>query len=885
MPTDPSKGNAKANASALAERHDYRLPRNVLPSNYKLVFEPNFGTSTFTGEVTIDLQVVEPTATIVLNSKELEIFDPRIVGRDAIGSVHFDPEREFVTIKFPSAINAGSHQLHARFKGIHNDKLKGFYRSSWTDEQGEKHMLVCTQFESTDARRAFPCFDEPDLKATFDVSMIVPKRFAAISNGRKIEEVDIPSSDKKRVGFRPTMKMSTYLLAMIVGELKPSRIISTNGVDLCVWSVPSKTHLTSFALKCAAFTIKYFEEYFRVKYPDPDKCDLLAIPDFASGAMENKDCITFRETALLVDEETATHAELERVAEVVMHELAHMWFGDLVTMRWWNGLWLNEAFATFMEVKCLDSFRKEWRVWDGFGIGRAAAARVDSLHSTHPIECPVNRPEEAQELFDVISYRKGCSVLYQIEQFIGEEVFRNGITHYLNAHAFANTETHDLWDSLEFAAKEAGLSAPVRKIMDAWVFTAGHPLVSVTEVKSGGAIALEQKQFKFLATGTKPQLYPIPLTLRIKGASGKVETQKHLVTDEIVTIKVGDGFDWVVLNAGGSGFYRVRYDSSLTTKLTTRIRENLSVIERFNLVNDTWAAVRSGVTSASEYLELIKFFTEEDDINVWSIITSSLQALHMLLSGEERSAFKKLVRDLCGPQAAKLGWTPTKSETVQTRQLRALLLDTLGTIGDDKSVIETATASFDKWKKDKTAIDTNLLPALVNILAYHGNAARYEEFRQISEQGKTPQEVIRFLYSLAAFRDLALLKRTMASCLSDEVKSQDAPYVFATIAQNEIANEAAWQFMKTNWQAMVRAYPENGVVRMVAAILPQLDRPALEKDAQEFFAKYKVEAGDMAVAQGLELLRVNVLMRERETKRLGAYVLSAGSSVSGKKTN
>lgn len=682
--------------------------------------------------------------------------------------------------------------------------------------------------------------------------------------------------------------------------------------------MPGKTHLTDFALKVAAFTINYFEEYFRVKYPDADKCDLIALPDFASGAMENKDCITFRETALLVDESIASHAELERVAEVVMHELAHMWFGDLVTMRWWNGLWLNEAFATFMEVKCLDAFRKDWRVWDTFGISRAAAARTDSLKSTHPIESPVNSPEEAQELFDVISYQKGCSVLYQIEQFIGEETFRNGITHYLNKYAFGNTETYDLWDSLEQACREAGSDIPVRKIMDDWVFTAGHPLLSVSLASSsrathgvapthdpdltgsgsskttpastslpgsaGGSpastgsgsssIKITQQQFKFLPETATKQPYLVPVIMSVKTAGGKLETQKFVLSEAEKTISIGPDFEWVVLNAGGSGFYRVRYEPVLAQKLIAHVQKNLSVLERFNLVNDTWASVRAGFTSASDYLELIKMFSQEDDINVWSIISSSVHALYLLLLDKERGAFQKFIKALFGPQSKKLGWEPAVGESVQTKQLRGLLLGVLGTIGGDADIAEKAVTYFNKWKTNKTSIDANILSALVNILAYHGGKDRYEEFRKISHEAKTPQELIRFLYALAAFKDLSLLKQTLASCLSEQVKTQDAPHLLAAVAQNEIGTEAAWQFLKENWQRMLAAYPENGVTRMCGAILPALDKPGFEAEAQEFFAKHKVPAGDMAVAQGLELLHVNVLMRTRETKPLSAYVLA-----------
>jgi puromycin-sensitive aminopeptidase len=876
--------------SASSDNNDFRLPRDVTPSNYRIWIEPDLDKKVFAGEVIIDVTVHEPVDRIVLNAKQLEVGEAYATTAATNGTatklfatVTLDPEREFAKLAFNGTLGAGEWQLVLRFSGIHNDKLKGFYSSSWKDEGGKEHKLVVTQLESTDARRAFPCFDEPEFKATYEVSLSVPKDMVALSNGRVVSDAATPGTDRKLWRFRKTMKMSTYLVAFIVGKFEPSETVFVNGIELRAWAVPGKRHLTSFALRAAAFGINYFEKYFRVKYPDADKCDLIAIPDFAAGAMENKDCITFRETALLLDESTATHAEKERVAEVVMHELAHMWFGDLVTMRWWNGLWLNEAFATFMAAKCADAFRKDWRTWDGFGISRAAAARVDALNSTHPIESPVVKPEDAQELFDVISYQKGCSVLYQIEQFIGEEVFRDGITHYLNTHAFGSTETHDLWDSLELACREAGSKIPVRDIMDKWVFIAGHPLLSVKGDPQGGFIRVEQQQFKFLPgegtssgkAGGQGQLYPVPVRLRITDAHGEVDEQKLLIEDKEARIYVGEDFQSVVLNAGGSGFYRVKYDSNLAQKLIADGNKNLSVIERFNLVNDSWSAVRAGLLSATEYLDMIKLFAHEDDINVWSIIIGSLHALRSILKKDERTAFQEFIVKLCKPMSDRLGWQPAPDESAQTRQLRGSLLGALGTVGGDKQVIDAAQTHFGSWLKDKSSIDSNILPAIVSILAYNGDQTRYEEFKKLSGEAKTPQEQLRFLYALAGFRHLDLLKHTFAACLDGQIKTQDAPFLLGSASANEVATEPLWEFIKTNWESLIKAFPETGSVRMCSAIIPTLDSPEQEKDAQQFFAAHKLKAGDMAIAQALEQLRINVLLRQREAAALGKYALAS----------
>ena len=866
---------------------NFRLPRNVVPSRYELRLTPDLKEFRFSGQETIEVTVREPVTAIVLNSKELEIQEACVEngsGTNLKGTVSLVEKTELATIAFAGTLGKGDWKLQLKFAGTLNDKLKGFYRSFWTDAKGGKHAIATTQFESTDARRAFPCFDEPEFKATYKVTLVVDEHLTAISNGRKLREeviddgiryIQDPGPDhrrKKEVEFAETMKMSTYLLAFIVGEFVSSKPIHVNGKEVRVWCVPGKEQLTGFALRSAAFAIDWYERYFEIAYPGGDKIDLIAIPDFAAGAMENLGCITFRETALLVDEATASHGELERVAVVVKHELAHMWFGDLVTMKWWNGLWLNESFATFMENKSLAAWRPEWKIWDGFGSSRAAASRVDALGSTHPIESPVNHPDDAQELFDVISYEKGCSTLYQIEQFIGEEVFRRGIVSYLKKHSYGNTETHDLWDSLEEACRDAGLSIPVRRIMDAWVFTAGHPVVSVTEADAPGFVELSQQPFKFLSEAVDGNtLWPVPLTVRAKTASG-VTTRKLLLDSKAQTVYLGERLEWVVVNAGGSGFYRVRYSPRLLQQLTADVQNTLSVIERFNLVNDTWSCVRAGLTSTPDYLEMVKLFAGETDPTVWGILLGSVARMHSILPATHRPVFEKLVHGLVKPTADRLGWAPAAGESVQTRQLRGSLLGTLGRLGQDAAVRDKARELFAAWEKDKTSVDSNVLPAVVSILAYVGNQEQYDKFWRLFKEAKTPQESDRFLMALAGFRDLGLLERAIASCLSADVRTQDAWRLFVSLISNEVAGRAAWNFLTENWEKIVAAYPENGMVRLVSGI-SELDTLDKEAEVKKFFAEHKVKSGDMAVAQALEQLRINVALRERESKKLADHLV------------
>ena len=858
----------------------FRLPKNVVPTNYAIELTPDMEMFTFSGKVAIEVDVLSPVSEVKINSKELEIssFYAVCAGETRHnGMVSIDHDTEIATVSFAGQLGAGKWILHSSFTGSLNDKLKGFYRSVWTDAQGNKHAMATTQFQPTDARRAFPCFDEPEFKATFDVTLVVPENLTALSNG--VITSSVPASGgKKRVSYERTMKMSTYLVAFCIGEFVSSPSVLVNGIEVRIWSVPGKEHMTAFPLSAAAYATDHYEKYFEIPYPGGKKIDHIAIPDFAAGAMENLGLITYRETSLLLDEKTATHAERNRVAVVVLHELAHMWFGDLVTMRWWNGLWLNESFATFMENLCLSHWKPEWKIWDEFGQSRAAASRVDALNSTHPIESPVNHPDEVAELFDVISYEKGCSVLYQLHQFIGAENFRRGIAAYLKKHSYGNTETHDLWDALEESCKLADPvhPVPVRKIMDAWVFTAGHPVVEVSSTDMAGFVKLSQRPFKFLPSG-EGTLWPVPVTLRVK-ARGAVSEKKFLLETAQQVVYVGEDFEWVVVNAGGSGFYRVSYDKCLAAKLTAQVQENLSAIERFNLVNDSWACVKAGLLPTTDYLEMVKLFASEEDPNVWAIVLGSLSTLHSLVKDEAgspyRSSLQKIVRDLVSPTLTRLTYVPSENESVQTRQLRSTLMGTLGTIGEDAAVQQKSVELFNCWTADKQSVDANIVPAIVGILAYKGDEQRYNQFFKISREATSPQEVQRFLFSLARFRDEKLLANTIAKCLTDDVRTQDAPSLFASVLGNEVASVAAWNFLKGNWAEMVARYPENGVVRMIGSVTA-LDTIELEAEVNDFFAKNPVKSGEMAIAQALEQLRVNVAMRERETGRLQAHLVKA----------
>ena len=547
----------------------FRLPRTVEPVTYRMEIEPDVASATFSGTVAIDVVVHETVEEIVLNAAELAVSDVEVLPRRRErGRLQRELRRRARAgrLPAPSELPPGPCTISCRFTGTLNDKLRGFYRSTYTGPDGETQTIATTQFESVDARRCFPCFDEPDRKAVFEIALIVDPDVDAISNSPVVGTDQV--GDKRRIRFSPTMKMSTYLVAFVVGKLETTETVDVDGVPLRVVCTPGKRHLGQFALEVGAFALRFFTDYFNVPYPG-EKVDLVAIPDFAAGAMENLGCITFRDTALLVDPDEAARAELERVADVIAHELAHMWFGDLVTMGWWEGIWLNEAFATFMEMLCVDAFRPSWDRWVGFAPSREAALAVDAVHSTRPIEYPVGPPKEAEGMFDLLTYEKGCGVLRMLEQHIGADVFRDGVRTYLKAHAYGNTVTTDLWDALEDAS-----GAPVRDVMNTFILQGGHPLVSL----HGDTVTQEPFAFGPSPPGTTSSIgteWQVPA--RGARAAGRREAGRADAAPgpraRPDADRGGRSRGWPCVNAGGWGVFRVGYETEHRLALAEHLAE------------------------------------------------------------------------------------------------------------------------------------------------------------------------------------------------------------------------------------------------------------------------------------------------------------------------
>ena len=860
------KGDEMNDNELLGSNDPYRLPRHVIPTRYDIRLEPDLAAATFSGRVTIALMVKQETQTILLNATDLIVESAGLEGpsgQNIKATVELEPSLQRVRLLSGQPVTPGEWRLHLAFQGQLNDQLRGFYRSTYKDASGTVQTLAATQFEATDARRAFPCWDEPDFKAVFATTLVIDPQYTAISNTSVVSES--VEHSKKVVRFADTIKMSTYLVAFVVGRMQPTKPVFVGKTPLRIWTVPEKQELTPFGQDIAVASLKFFEDYYGIPYPG-DKLDLVAIPDFASGAMENLGAITFRETALLVDQRAGTHAELGRVADVVSHENAHMWFGDLVTMSWWNGLWLNEAFATFMEMLAVDAWRPEWKRWDTFSVARAAAFSVDGLWSTRPIEYPVHAPKDADAMFDILTYEKGASVLRMLEQHIGPIVFRDGVRTYLHRHAYGNADTKDLWIALGTVARR-----PVTELMNGWIFQPGFPLVTA-EIR-GQTLQLSQQRFTYLKQALSEELWHIPIQIRLT-IGERTEQRQLLLTEQETTVPLPDGVTALLVNEGGHGFYRVHHQGNLLQQLLDQGHDRLAPIERFNLASDAWATTVAGLMPLAEYLDLTARFKSERDKNVWAVLLDSFSFLNRIIAPDDRASLQGLVRNRVTPAVKDLGWEPRSGESDLTRQLRGDLLAALGRKGNDPDIQQQAVEQYQLYRKDPSAVDPNIVPALVAILAYIGDETRYEEFSELYRRASTPQEERRYLFSLTMFRSPAVLSRTLSRTLNGEIRTQDAPFVVAATMTSVHGRELAWEFVKTNWDQMDRLFPKQGLRRMCGGIVG-LATPELEQDVWAFFTSRKIDLGGKTLDQYLEQLRIAVSVREREGRTLQATLANA----------
>ncbi len=854
------------------------IPSDVRPLGYDITLEPDFATFTFRGSESVQIEVSSPTNSITLNAIELDIQSCTVTpgGSETLSAeaISFNEEEETATFKFASQLPTGTATLDIEFTGELNDKLRGFYRSSYIDIDGNERYMATTQMEATDARRSFPCWDEPALKATFDLTLVVPSDMTAVSNMPAVSEEEIRSGIKS-VRYARTPIMSTYLLAFIIGDLSYIEQVGDNGTLIRVFTTRGREEQGRFALETATRLLKYFNDYFGIPYPLP-KLDHFAIPDFAAGAMENWGAITYRETALLVDPDNTSIGTRQIVAAIIAHEMAHMWFGDLVTMAWWNDLWLNESFASWMGDKATDSLFPDWEVWTQFvSSDTNRALSLDGLRSSHPIEQEVSNPAQIGELFDAISYSKGASVLRMLESFLGAETFRQGLNKYLTTHQYDNAERSDLWNALGEVSGE-----PVAEIMDSWVLQTGYPMLDVGIERSNGNINLHMMQRRFLydsildSDEADETLWKLPIGVYTANGS---ESASTLMDSKLLAWDVPDsGADddaWTKLNPEQTGFYRVRYSSNDLQRLVEPIRsKSLTPIDRLGIQNDAFALSRAGIIPATDFLTIAEAYRQENNAPVCADLSSNLGGLDNLLSDEAYYGnFQAFSRSIFQQVAAQVGWDAKPEETHMDALLRSTVLNHVGGCNDEDALREAA-SRFAAYVDDPTGVSPDIRGIVFRLAAKNGARDEYDTMWQLRAETPLQEEKVRFLYGLTSFEQQSLLEETLNRSLGDEVRVHDTVSVITLVAGNTNGRNLAWQFLKDNWKELDRRYGEGGfaIMRLVG-IASAFTTLEMREDVERFFTDHPAPGAERTVRQALERIQLNAAWLDRNREELANW--------------
>ena len=833
-----------------------RLPSTVVPTHYSLAVTPDLKAATFSGIESIDIEIKQPINVITLNAIEIAFQSVTIdAGREKqTAIVSLDSVSQQAALTFPNTLPEGRARLKIRFTGILNNELRGFYLS-----RTAKRNYAVTQLESTDARRAFPCFDEPALKATFDVSLTIDAGDSAISNSPIAGDKPGPGADKHTITFATTPKMSTYLLAYLVGDFQCTGG-EQDGVELRVCATPDKVALTSFALDVAKFSLHYYDDYFGIHYP-LKKLDLIAIPDFEAGAMENFGAITFREVDLLIDPKTASlHNQIEAARDVT-HEIAHQWFGDLVTMQWWDNIWLNEGFATWMESKPVAAMHPEWGVPQIVASEDNQTLDVDAQPTTRAIRATAETPEEINQMFDDIAYGKAGAVLLMVENYVGEDTFRKGVHAYLAAHEYGNATAEDFWN-----AQTAVSNKPVNKIMESLVAQPGVPILTFS-APQGGKVPVVQTRF-FLSPSVVPdpaQQWTLPVCFK-NGSSQECE----VLSPSTRSLRTPDSSIFFA-NAGGMGYYRVAFSPEQYGALLSQAETTLTADERISLAGDEWAQVRANDSTIGDYMSLVAAFKADPNADVLSSTFVGLTAINnqAAATADEHGAIDQWIRMNFASVYARLA-TPAPGDSPNTRKLRASLLGLLASHGDQDAVARAREYSA-QYLADPTSVDPSLGQTALAATVQHGDAALFDKLQKIYEASTDPTQQDNALLLLAHFTDPALLDRMLAYAVSSNVRNQDTARVLGVALANPRNREQAWSFIKTHWSQIAPLLTtESG--EMLVDYTGTFCTAEAREDVKSFFAAHPVQSADSYLHHALERIDGCIELRKLQEPNLQKWL-------------
>lgn len=842
--------------SAVTSANAQRLPSDAIPEHYKLVLTPDLKTATFVGHEEINVKIAKALDAITVNALELKFLKvtTEVDGKPLTAAVSLDEAKQQATLTFPRTLPAGTHTIAIDFTGTLNGQLRGFYLSKTS-----KRNYAVTQFEATDARRAFPCFDEPAYKATFDISLIIDKRDTGISNTNIASDSPGPATGKHTVRFAITPRMSTYLVVFLVGDFQ---CVSgeSDGVPIRACATPDKVQLGKFAVTSAEYILHYFNTYFGIKYPMP-KLDMVALPDFEAGAMENFGAITYRETDLLLDESTASVDSKRNVALVVAHEMAHQWFGDMVTMQWWDNIWLNEGFATWMENKPLEKWKPEWNISQLVAAELDGTLNLDAQRTTRTIRAEADSPDEITEMFDGITYGKAGAVLLMVENYLGEETFRLGVHNYLAAHLYGNATAEDFWN-----AQAAASHKPVDKIMTSFVIQAGVPILTFASPEAG-SVNVSQERF-FLSSKVKDdkaQVWTVPACLRAAGGSAHCD----VLTSGDQKIATASG-PFLFANAGGTGYYRTSYTQSDYEKIVANAN-SLIPEERISLLGDQWAKVRAEKVTVGSYLDLVSALKSDESSILQNSAYGGLSAIDTRIATDlERDQLAAWVRKSFKPALNALGdFSP--SDGPQKRELRAALFSLLGDIGKDPEVIAQSRKITVAYLANPEAVEGTLAQAAMRIAATNGDEQLFNQLQSVSVSASNPEIAESALFALGNFTDPILVKRALDYAVSGKVKNQDSIGLIGEILDIRETHSLAWQYVQQNWDKVKAQITTGSGARLVGAAGTVCTVDEREQFSS-FFTSHPVPSSEKALERAKNRINDCIDFRAAQEPNLRAWL-------------
>ncbi len=881
-----------------------RLFTQFQPKKYLLDITVDPENMTFYGTVIINgLSSGRPSQRLTFHQNGLTIKSAHITKHDKKGDVSVVPDRinhhskyNEVRLHAKTMLYPGHYTVTMEFSGTISKQMNGMY-PCFFEHKGHKKKLIATQFESHHAREVFPCIDEPEAKAIFELTLATPADQTVLSNTpiAKQEAVHSPQStahskknntDKElitqdsllRTQFEPTPHMSTYLLAFVVGELGYKEAKTKDGVVIRAYATPDNVKFTEFALETAVKCLEFYNDYFGIDYPLA-KCDLVALPDFAAGAMENWGCVTFREQAMLVDPKNTSLSSKQYVAMVVAHELTHQWFGNLVTMRWWTDLWLNEGFASWMEYLAVDHMFPDWEIWTQFVVDeQQQALKLDSLEHTHPIEVPVHHPDEIRTIFDAISYSKGASVIHMLHEYLGRQAFKDGLRHYLTVHKYGNTDTKDLWASLEEISGK-----PVSQFMNAWTAQSGFPLVTASVDEEG--VTVEQSRFftNPLHSKTKAQTWPIPLLADESTPETLMTHTSSFKSDDDQNLK---------LNIGQSGFYRVAYNATHLQRLGDLInRGKIDPIDRLGILSDLFESAKAGFADTADALNFLSHFKAEDNYAVWDTLTSAVGNLRLIMDDEAlRDDMKPYIRQLVATQLKRLGWDRKKQDSHFDRLLRPLILGLAASVdepaivkkcqelfaiihdADDVSADLRVTGAGRKTLKRGLDIDPDLRGTVFGTTARLGGVAEFDELLRLHNSSTLSEERVTLAAALTGFKQPDLIARSLEMTTSDNVRLQDVSYWIAYSFLNRHAKKQTWKWLKNNWKWLQdNLGTDLSFYRMPIYAARVFSDTSFITEYEKFFLPKMVPALDRSYKQGYEMLQWQSAWKTRALKEVKTF--------------